>query len=171
MTQRGQAPKRTQADDEDMPEQIEINPDVVAALAPAPKTVLVVDDEVSIRQLIVVMLELEGLRVLEADCGERALEIIATEAVDLITLDVMMPGLDGWQVAAALDADQRTQAIPRVMVSGVPLRELRMAPGADRASAVLAKPFDFVEFINTTTRLLTKPLNLPAPRNGESVSH
>jgi CheY-like chemotaxis protein len=135
-----------------------------------PKTVLVVDDEDSIRQLITVMLELEGLRVLEADCGERALEIVATEHVDLITLDVMMPGLDGWQVAAELDLDDRTATIPRVMVSGVPIAQLRAEPRAQRASAVLAKPFDFVEFVDIATRLLAGPVDVPNPRQGEALA-
>ena len=135
-----------------------------------PKTVLVVDDEASIRQLITVMLEVEGLRVLEADCGEAALEIIAAEQVDLITLDVMMPGLDGWEVAAELDRHERTAGIPRVMVSGVPIHQLQQEEGATRASAVLAKPFDFVEFVDIATRLLAGPIDLPAPRNGEALA-
>ena len=134
------------------------------------QTVLVVDDEESIRQLIAVMLEMEGLRVLQADCGEQALDIAATETIDLITLDVMMPGIDGWEVAGQLDLDDRTAAIPRVMVSGVPVQELRQAPGAARASAVLAKPFDFVEFVDTAQRLLRAPIALPAPRNGDAIA-
>lgn len=141
-----------------------------AAARTGPKTVLVVDDEASIRQLITVMLEVEGLRVLEAECGERALEILASEHVDLITLDVMMPGLDGWQVAAALDLDDRTAGIPRVMVSGVPLNQLRQEPGASRASAVLAKPFDFVEFVETAQNLLAKAPTIPTPRDGAALA-
>ena len=101
-----------------------------AAHMAGPKTVLVVDDEDSVRQLIVVMLELEGHRVLQAESGEQALEIAADNDLDLITLDVMMPGLDGWAVAAALDADARTSGVPRVMVSGMPLAQLEAEPGA-----------------------------------------
>ncbi|MCW2545003.1 MAG: diguanylate cyclase [Frankiales bacterium] len=133
-------------------------------------TVLVVDDEESIRTLLSVMLELEGYRVLQAENGVQALATAATEHLDLITLDVMMPGLDGWQVAAALDEDDRLCAVPRVMVSGMPLAQLLGEPGARRASAVLAKPFDFVEFIEIVQELLAKPLPVPEPRNGEALA-
>ena len=128
------------------------------------RTVLVVDDEQSVRELIAVILELEGHRVLQADCGAAALELAAAEDLDLITLDVMMPGLDGWQVADALDADDRTARVPRMMVSGKPLVELQAAPGCSRASAVLTKPFDFAEFADVVRRLLAAPPGLPTPR-------
>jgi CheY-like chemotaxis protein len=128
------------------------------------QTVLVVDDEDSIWQLITVMLELEGLRVLEAADGQRALEIAANEHLDLITLDVMMPGIDGWQVADELDKNPRTQVIPRLMVSGVPLSQLDEAPQSAHASAVLAKPFDFAEFTGLVKLLLATPVDVPAPR-------
>jgi CheY-like chemotaxis protein len=128
------------------------------------KTVLVVDDEAPIRELISVMLELEGHRVLQAEDGNRALEIAAEEYLDLVTLDVMMPGLDGWEVAAAMDADPRLSAVPRLMVSGMAMPQLRAAPGAARASAVLAKPFDFAEFTEIVAMLLAKPVAVPGPR-------
>jgi len=128
------------------------------------RTVLVVDDEESIRQLIAVMLELEGLRVLQARDGEQALEIAQAENLDLVTLDVMMPGLTGWEVADAMDADPRLSVVPRLMVSGVPIVELRRQPGAARAGAVLAKPFDFVEFTEAVQKLLAQPSAVPEPR-------
>jgi two-component system cell cycle sensor histidine kinase/response regulator CckA len=135
--------------------------DALSALA-GRRTVLVVDDEQPVRELIAVMLELEGLRVLQADCGAAALEIAATEELALITLDVMMPDLDGWQVADALDASERTARVPRVMVSGKPLVELESAPGRERASAVLTKPFDFAEFTTIVQTLLAAPPVPPA---------
>jgi CheY-like chemotaxis protein len=128
-------------------------------------TVLVVDDEASIRELIAVMLELEGLRVLQAHDGEEALAIARTEELQLITLDVMMPGLDGWQVAAELDADPRTAAVPRIMVSGKPLVELERAPGRQRATAVLTKPFDFAEFTDVVRGVLAASVAIPPPRS------
>jgi CheY-like chemotaxis protein len=130
------------------------------------RTVLVVDDEESVRQLIVVMLELEGHRVLEADCGAKALEVVAAHHVDLITLDVMMPDLDGWEVAERLDGQPATSSIPRLMVSGMPLHQLNESPGATRAAAVLAKPFDFAEFVSLVQLLLATPLPVPEPRAG-----
>ena len=119
------------------------------------RTVLVVDDEQSVREMIAVILELEGYRVLQAENGEQALYLAGSEELHLITLDVMMPGLDGWQVADALDARDTTRAVPRIMVSGKPLAELDKAPSRSRASAVLTKPFDFAEFIDIVRGLVT----------------
>lgn len=116
--------------------------------------ILVVDDEAEIRALIGVMLELQGHTVVLAENGERALELAAASDFDLITLDVMMPGLDGWQVADALDADPHLTLIPRIMVSGMPLAQLEAAPGSGRAAAILSKPFDFVAFTELVTDVL-----------------
>jgi CheY-like chemotaxis protein len=135
----------------------------LSALAGRP-TVLVVDDEQSIRQLIAVTLELEGLRVLQAEDGLRALEIARAEPVALITLDVMMPGMDGWELAAALDDDPRLRDVPRMMVSGKPLTELERAPGRTRAAAVLSKPFDLAGFVDIVWSLL-RPGLPKAPDN------
>jgi CheY-like chemotaxis protein len=62
-------------------------------------TVLVADDEAPIRLLCRVNLEADGLKVIEAQDGRSAIERAQREVPDLILLDVMMPGLDGWQVA------------------------------------------------------------------------
>jgi CheY-like chemotaxis protein len=137
--------------------------DALSALA-GRRTVLVVDDEKSVRELIAVILELEGHRVLQADCGAVALDVAAAEELHLITLDVMMPDLDGWQVADALDASERTASVPRMMVSGKPMTELESAPGRSRASAVLSKPFDFAEFAEVVRRLLDGPVTVPRQR-------
>jgi len=122
----------------------------------APRTVLVVDDEPAVRDLIAVMLELEGHRVLQAGGGAEALELAASHEIDLITLDVMMPDLDGWSVSRELDRDPRTARIPRVMVSGKPLLELEREQRTFNvtSAALLAKPFDFVTFIELVRRVL-----------------
>lgn len=132
------------------------------------RTVLVVDDEPGIRQLLGVILQVEGHRVLEAACGADALALVAQQRVDLITLDVMMPDMDGWEVAERLDSDARTAAIPRVMISGMPLGELRAAPGARRASAVLTKPFDFISLAALVEELLAPATGVPQQRTGRS---
>ena len=126
-------------------------------------TVLVVDDEPGIRELLSVMLEVEGHRVVQAADGAEALALVAQHSPDLITLDVMMPGMDGWQVAERLDAEAGTAAIPRIMISGMPLGALQAAPGARRAAAVLSKPFDFAELTRLVTELLAPPV-LPQQR-------
>ena len=79
--------------------------------------VLVIDDEAPIRLLCRVNLEAEGIEVLEAADGPSGLEKARTEIPDVVLLDVMMPGLDGWRVAEELLDDERTAGIPIVFLT------------------------------------------------------
>ena len=79
--------------------------------------VLVIDDEAPIRLLCRVNLEADGMQVLEASDGPTGLEKARNEEPDVILLDVMMPGLDGWQVAEELLDDRRTSSIPIVFLT------------------------------------------------------
>ena len=79
--------------------------------------VLVIDDEAPIRLLCRVNLEAEKMVVLEAADGPSGLETARAETPDVILLDVMMPGLDGWRVAEELLDDERTSGIPIVFLT------------------------------------------------------
>jgi len=79
--------------------------------------VLVIDDEAPIRLLCRVNLEAEGMEVLEASDGPTGLEQARAAEPDVILLDVMMPGLDGWQVAEQLLEDDTTRSIPIVFLT------------------------------------------------------
>ena len=79
--------------------------------------VLVIDDEAPIRLLCRVNLEAEGMTVLEAPDGPSGLDIARVERPDVVLLDVMMPGLDGWRVAEQLLEDSRTAEIPIVFLT------------------------------------------------------
>lgn len=125
------------------------------------RTVLVVDDDDAIREMLVLALEMEGYRVLQAFDGRAALTVLAEEQVDLVTLDVMMPVLDGWQVVDAMRADPRTRAIPRIMLSGMPIDHLMRACAARQAAAILTKPFDLTYVVALVGHLLAEP---PADR-------
>jgi two-component system alkaline phosphatase synthesis response regulator PhoP len=101
--------------------------------------VLVVDDEPAIRLLARVNLEADGMEVLEAGDGETAVTQARGEQPDLILLDVVMPRIDGLEVARRLRGDERTRDIPIVFMSGlVELPE----EAAGRGDDVLVKPFD-----------------------------
>src|SRR2546430_8033845 len=80
-------------------------------------TVLVIDDEAPIRLLCRVNLEAEKMTVLEAPNRPAGLELAKREHPDVILLDVMMPGLDGWQVAERLLEDEGTAGIPIVFLT------------------------------------------------------
>jgi CheY-like chemotaxis protein len=106
-------------------------------------TVLVIDDEAPIRLLCRVNLEAEGMEVLEAADGPSGLEKAREETPDVVLLDVMMPGLDGWRVAEELLDDDRTEAIPIIFLTaraelrdrarGAAQGEARRAPRGARA--------------------------------------
>jgi DNA-binding response OmpR family regulator len=119
-------------------------------------TVLVIDDEAPIRLLCRVNLEAEGMAVLEAADGPSGLEKARSETPDVILLDVMMPGLDGWRVAEELLDDQRTQEIPIVFLTA--RAELRdRARGLDLGGIdYVTKPFNPVELATQLRRLLAR---------------
>ena len=107
--------------------------------------VLVVDDEAPIRLLCRVNLEAEQMDVLEAADGLSGLEAARRERPDVILLDVMMPGLDGWRVAEELLEDPDTSSIPIVFLTA--RAELRdQARGLDLGGLdYVTKPFNPVE--------------------------
>ncbi len=113
-----------------------------AAPAPAPAIVplvLVVDDEKATRDLITRGLQKEGFRVIVAASGEEALRLAREKRPDAISLDVLMPGMDGWTVLRSLKGDPITASIPVVMVSMLDDRDIGHALGA---ADYLTKPFD-----------------------------
>jgi CheY-like chemotaxis protein len=115
--------------------------------------VLVVDDDDVIRQLIRVNLELEGFEVHTAHDGEDALAKAVALKPDVITLDIMMPRLDGWDAAAKLRADPETAHIKVVLLSAR-AQEADLRRGSRiGVDAYLTKPFDPDELIDTVRRL------------------
>ena len=118
--------------------------------------VLVVDDEAPIRLLCRVNLEAEGMDVLEAADGPSGLDKARAEAPDVVLLDVMMPGLDGWRVAEELLDDPRTESIPIVFLTA--RAELRdRARGIDLGGIdYVTKPFNPVELAPLVRDLLDR---------------
>jgi DNA-binding response OmpR family regulator len=118
--------------------------------------VLVIDDESPIRLLCRVNLEAEGMEVLEAADGPSGLEKARAERPDVVLLDVMMPGLDGWSVAEELLDDERTSAIPIVFLTA--RAELRdRARGIDLGGVdYVTKPFNPVDLAPLVNDLLER---------------
>jgi DNA-binding response OmpR family regulator len=118
--------------------------------------VLVIDDEAPIRLLCRVNLEAEQMEVLEAADGPSGLEKARAEIPDVILLDVMMPGLDGWRVAEELLDDKRTESIPIVFLTA--RAELRdRARGIDLGGVdYVTKPFNPVELAPLVRELIQR---------------
>jgi two-component system, OmpR family, alkaline phosphatase synthesis response regulator PhoP len=118
--------------------------------------VLVIDDEAPIRLLCRVNLEADGMQVLEASDGPTGLEKARNEEPDVILLDVMMPGLDGWQVAEELLDDRRTSSIPIVFLTA--RAEVRdRARGLDLGGIdYVTKPFNPIELAPQVRELIQR---------------
>ncbi|WBO63862.1 response regulator [Streptomyces camelliae] len=117
--------------------------------------VLVVDDNKVIRQLIRVNLELEGLEVVTAADGAECLDMVHQVRPDVVTLDVVMPRLDGLRTAARLRADPRTHHLPLAIISACTQYEVEsgLDVGVD---AFLAKPFEPAELVRLVKRLIQR---------------
>jgi DNA-binding response OmpR family regulator len=118
--------------------------------------VLVIDDEAPIRLLCRVNLQAAGMEVMEAPDGETGLALARSSQPDVILLDVMMPGLDGWKVAEELLDDPATDEIPIVFLTA--RAELRdRARGIDLGGVdYVTKPFNPLELAPLVRELLER---------------
>lgn len=107
--------------------------------------ILVVDDHPSSRMTAVALLAMEGYEVLEADSGPAALDTVTDSNPDLILLDVMMPGMDGFEVCRRLKQDEQTRLIPVVFVTALDDRRARLKGIEAGGDDFLTKPFDQLE--------------------------
>jgi diguanylate cyclase (GGDEF)-like protein/PAS domain S-box-containing protein len=118
-------------------------------------TILIVDDEPHNRKLLETFLQPEGYLTRTATNGDEALAAVAQQAPDLILLDVMMPGMDGYQVIAALKANPATSSIPVIMVTALTDRAARLAGLKAGAQEFLTKPIDRAELWLRVRNLLS----------------
>jgi signal transduction histidine kinase/DNA-binding response OmpR family regulator len=116
------------------------------------QVVLVVDDDAAIHELLIRQLSREGFAVISAHNGTDAIEVARRYIPDVITLDVMMPGMDGWQVLAELKSDDKLKDIPVVMMTMVDNRTQGMALGA---VDYLIKPIERNTLMKTLHRYLS----------------
>jgi hypothetical protein len=120
------------------------------ARADGAPTVLVVDDDPAARDMIGRMLQREGYRVLSAASGEEGLRMAREQHPDVITLDVLMAGLDGWGVLTRLRSVPETAAIPVVVLTVIDDRNLGFALGA---ADYLTKPVDRERLVEVLRRV------------------
>ncbi|MEV8631170.1 response regulator [Streptosporangium sp. NPDC051023] len=115
--------------------------------------VLVVDDDEVIRQLIAVNLTLEGFQVETAYDGQDCLDRVLDVMPDVITLDVMMPRLDGWMTATRLRGDEETKHIKVVLITARAQEDDKRRGLGIGVDAYLTKPFDPSELIRVVRDL------------------
>jgi GAF domain-containing protein/CheY-like chemotaxis protein len=111
--------------------------------------ILVIDDEAVVRELMQRFLSKQGFRVLTASNGEDGLRLARSQRPDAITLDVMMPGMDGWTVLSKLMADRELADVPVIMLTIVDDKQMGYALGA---SEYLTKPIDRERLIAVLTK-------------------
>lgn len=119
-------------------------------------TILVADDDVEILALVTRHLRRKDATILEASDGEEALKTARREKPDLVVLDVMMPGMSGWEVCRAIREDAALAGTGVIMLTGIGERLNEMTSPLYGADDHLDKPFDFDELDQRVDALLAK---------------
>ena len=125
-----------------------------AAGSRAAKKILVVDDDPEILGMLDIRLGKRGYHVISAADGEQALEQARKEKPSLVVLDVMMPRMNGWEVARALRQDPATHNIKIVMLTAIGAQMNEMTSPLYGVDAYLDKPFQFAELEKKIDELL-----------------
>ena len=128
--------------------------DPTTQIGDPPPRVLIVDDERRNVELLKVMLAPEGYTILTASNGPEALGLLEDQQPDLILLDVMMPGMDGYEVAGKIKANPATKNIPVIMLTALDDRNARMLGLNAGAEDFLTKPVDRAELCVRVRNLL-----------------
>jgi PAS domain S-box-containing protein len=123
-------------------------------VADHPARILIVDDEPLNRQLLEVMLASESFDLLTASSGEEALALVERQPPDLILLDVLMPGRDGYQVAVEIKGNPATKNIPIIMVTALDDHDAKVLGLTAGAEDFLTKPVDRAELYMRVRNLL-----------------
>ncbi len=132
------------------------------------QTILVVDDDESVRSLISVILQIEGFTVLTAASAETALDLVETHDVDVVTIDIAMPGLGGGALSRRLREDPRTARIRQMVISG-DTDGLHHNEAQLPVDAVLAKPFDFTRFVEALQKIMAAQVE-PERVGGDDIA-
>ena len=123
-------------------------------MSDSPK-VLVVDDDEHILRSLSQYLELEDFRVISASSGPEALKLFAEEKPDLLVLDVMMPGMDGFQVLESLRKDPNTAQVPVLMLTARDQHNDIVKGYQMGATSYLVKPFNLDELVEAIREVYT----------------
>jgi putative two-component system response regulator len=141
----------------------------VSSISSLKGTILVADDNVSIREPLVEMLRLNCYRVIEVENGEQAFKEVCTNPVDLVLLDVMMPGPTGFSVCRAIKGRAETRFIPVVLITGLTSAEDRIRGIEAGADDFLHKPVKKEELLARVRSLVRLKRYTDELENAETV--
>jgi serine/threonine-protein kinase len=125
--------------------------------APRPPVVLVVDDEDPVRNVICAWLRRAGFEAVPSTSGEDALTLFEERSFDLVLMDVLMPGLDGFDAVRVLKSRPERAAIPVLFMSGFPEKNRVLFAGQTGAVDFLSKPLDMKALVGKVVAILGKP--------------
>jgi len=119
------------------------------------KTILIVDDEEDIRIILHAFLDSEGYNILEAPDGPAGLKTAQNQKVDMILLDIMMPGMDGFQTLDNLRSNSVTQDIPVIMLTGLDEKDKIRNALSKGVTYYVTKPFDNMDLASKIRTVLS----------------
>src|ERR1700685_2999839 len=134
-----------------------------------PEKILIVDDETATRAALEMLLHREGFEVRDANSGEAALAECAAFRPDLILLDILMPGMNGFEVCRHIKATPETRLTPVVLITGLSETEDRIKGINAGADDFLSKPIDLNELLARTRSLLRLKQYTDELENAETV--
>lgn len=126
------------------------------------KTVLIIEDDADIRNFIARVLELEGYHVREAKDGTTGLEIIKEKSIDLVLLDLRIPGPDGWSILREIKHNSELASIPVVVLTAIAETMQRKKTLKMGAASYLVKPLSAGNLSHTVADVL-KNTSIPQP--------
>jgi len=136
-------------------------------------TILIIDDEKDVTELVRYNLEKEGFDVIAAADGATGLDVVARHKMDLIILDLMMPGIDGLEVCRRIRSDSRTRSIPLLMLTARATEADRIIGLELGADDYVIKPFSPRELVARVKAILRRLVNQEEPpevvRQGDLV--
>lgn len=144
--------------------------DTMAQLPSNTGTILVVDDEAMNRELLRELLEAKGHMIVEAENGDQALDQISSDPPDVVLLDVMMPGIDGFEVCRRIKDDPGSASIPVLLVTALRERDDRLQGIQAGANDFITKPIDSREVaLRVNNAVFTKKLFDQVQKNYEQL--
>jgi two-component system alkaline phosphatase synthesis response regulator PhoP len=118
--------------------------------------ILVVEDDFEIAQMLRIFFETKGYQVIIAPRGEKALELCRNQLPNVVLLDIILPGIDGYEVCRRLKSNQRTSNVPVIFLTKMDERADQIAGLGLGADDYITKPFDITELESSVERLVAR---------------